>query len=280
MSRHIRNILEVALFVVVFLTVQLFVTFAVTGIQFLLSGVKLSKVSELIASGGITPDATGIIIISVLSSIITLAMFLLLKWTPVSRHYLLSRPWDVMLWVVILTLGTIIPSTWLGEQIPYEMPAELEAMLADMMHNRWGYLAIGILAPLAEEVVFRGAILRVLLKMFDKRWHWVAIAVSAILFGLVHGNVQQFVHATLIGLLLGWMYYRTDSIAPGVVFHWVNNSAAYVIANIIPNAENAELIDLFGGNQRAVWMALGFSLCLILPALFQLHLRMKNNRQC
>ena len=274
MSRHIRNILEVALFVVVFLTVQLFVTFAVTGIQFLLSGVKLSKVSELIASGGITPDATGIIIISVLSSVITLAMFLLLKWTPVSRHYLLSRPWDVMLWVVILTLGTIIPSTWLGEQIPYEMPAELEAMLADMMHNRWGYLAIGILAPLAEEVVFRGAILRVLLKMFDKRWHWVAIAVSAILFGLVHGNVQQFVHATLIGLLLGWMYYRTDSIAPGVVFHWVNNSAA------IPNAENAELIDLFGGNQRAVWMALGFSLCLILPALFQLHLRMKNNRQC
>lgn len=279
MSRHIRNILEVALFVVVFLTVQLFVTFAVTGIQFLLSGVKLSKVSELIASGGITPDATGIIIISVLSSVITLAMFLLLKWTPVSRHYLLSRPWDVMLWVVILTLGTIIPSTWLGEQIPYEMPAELEAMLADMMHNRWGYLAIGILAPLAEEVVFRGAILRVLLKMFDQRWHWVAIAVSAILFGLVHGNVQQFVHATLIGLLLGWMYYRTDSIAPGVVFHWVNNSAAYVIANIIPNAENAELIDLFGGNQRAVWMALGFSLCLILPALFQLHLRMKNNRQ-
>lgn len=279
MSRHIRNILEVALFVVVFLTVQLFVTFAVTGIQFLLSGVKLSKVSELIASGGITPDATGIIIISVLSSVITLAMFLLLKWTPVSRHYLLSRPWDVMLWVVILTLGTIIPSTWLGEQIPYEMPAELEAMLADMMHNRWGYLAIGILAPLAEEVVFRGAILRVLLKMFDKRWHWVAIAVSAILFGLVHGNVQQFVHATLIGLLLGWMYYRTDSIAPGVVFHWVNNSAAYVIANIIPNAENAELIDLFGGNQRAVWMALGFSLCLILPALFQLHLRMKENSQ-
>jgi len=273
--KHVRSLLEVLLYIVLFLGIQMFVTLIVTGIQFLMNGVKLSKVSELAASGNMTPDAMGIIIISVISSVITLALFLLLKWTPVSRSYLLRRPWDVLFWVVILTLGTIIPSTWLAEQIPYEMPAELEAMLADMMHNRWGYLAIGILAPLAEEVVFRGAILRTLLKLFDRRWYWAAIFLSAVIFGLVHGNVQQFVHAALIGLLLGWMYYRTDSIVPGVVFHWVNNSAAYVIANLIPNAENAELIDIFGGNQRSVWIALGCSLCLFLPALFQLYLRLK-----
>ena len=215
------------------------------------------------------------ILISVSSSILTLLVFVLLKWSPFSRDYIRSRPWVAMCWVVILALGTIIPSTWLGEQIPYDMPAELKAMLLDMMHDRWGYLALGILAPLAEEVVFRGAILRLLLTMFDKRWYWVPIVISALLFGAIHGNLQQFVHASLIGLILGWMYYRTDSIVPGVLFHWVNNSAAYAISNLIPGSDDAALIDIFSGDQRAVWLALGFSCCLMFPALFQLYLRLK-----
>ena len=273
--RHIRTILEVLLYVMVFLTIQLFVTYLVGGIQLYIDDVSLHDIAARAANGTMMPDATGMIIISVVSSVLTLLLFLLLHWTPATRDYLLTRPWTAMAWVVILALGTIIPSTWLSEQIPYDMPAEMEALLADMMRNRWGYLAIGILAPLAEEAVFRGAVLRVLLRLFDKKWHWIAIAISAILFGLVHGNVQQFVHATLIGLILGWMYYRTDSILPGVLFHWVNNSAAYVISNLIPNAEQARLIDIFGGEQRSVWLALLFSLCLILPALFQLFLRLK-----
>lgn len=273
--RHIRTILEVLLYVMVFLTIQLFVTYLVGGIQLYIDDVSLHDIAARAANGTMMPDATGMIIISVVSSVLTLLLFLLLHWTPATRDYLLTRPWTAMAWVVILALGTIIPSTWLSEQIPYDMPAEMEALLADMMRNRWGYLAIGILAPLAEEAVFRGAVLRVLLRLFDKKWHWIAIAISAILFGLVHGNVQQFVHATLIGLFLGWMYYRTDSILPGVLFHWVNNSAAYVISNLIPNAEQARLIDIFGGEQRSVWLALLFSLCLMLPALFQLFLRLK-----
>lgn len=273
--RHIRTILEVLLYVMVFLTIQLFVTYLVGGIQLYIDDVSLHDIAAKAANGTMMPDATGMIIISVVSSVLTLLLFLLLHWTPATRDYLLTRPWTAMAWVVILALGTIIPSTWLSEQIPYDMPAEMEALLADMMRNRWGYLAIGILAPLAEEAVFRGAVLRVLLRLFDKKWHWIAIAISAILFGLVHGNVQQFVHATLIGLILGWMYYRTDSILPGVLFHWVNNSAAYVISNLIPNAEQARLIDIFGGEQRSVWLALLFSLCLMLPALFQLFLRLK-----
>lgn len=273
--RHIRTILEVLLYVMVFLTIQLFVTYLVGGIQLYIDDVSLHDIAARAANGTMMPDATGMIIISVVSSVLTLLLFLLLHWTPATRDYLLTRPWTAMAWVVILALGTIIPSTWLSEQIPYDMPTEMEALLADMMRNRWGYLAIGILAPLAEEAVFRGAVLRVLLRLFDKKWHWIAIAISAILFGLVHGNVQQFVHATLIGLILGWLYYRTDSILPGVLFHWVNNSAAYVISNLIPNAEQARLIDIFGGEQRSVWLALLFSLCLMLPALFQLFLRLK-----
>jgi hypothetical protein len=139
------------------------------------------------------------------------------------------------------------------------------------MKDRWGYVSIGLLAPFAEELVFRGAILRELLRWSSRPW--VAIAISAIFFAAAHMNPAQLPHAFLIGLLLGWMYYRTDSIIPGVVYHWINNSVAYVMYNLYPNPEMT-LTDLFG-SERSVLMAVGFSLCLFLPALFQLNMRLE-----
>ena len=134
-----------------------------------------------------------------------------------------------------------------------------------------GYLVVGLLAPLVEELVFRGAVLKALLRW--KQNPWVGIAISALLFALIHMNPAQMPHAFLIGLLLGWMYYRTDSIVPGVVYHWVNNTVAYIMYNLYPNPD-LTLLDLFG-SERAVMMALGFSFCIFLPALFQLNLRLK-----
>jgi membrane protease YdiL (CAAX protease family) len=286
--KYVRTFFEVLLYLFTFLAIQFVVSFIVTIVSWL-DVDNLARIFHQIMEGKLLPDTTGTLISSVVSSILTLAVFLWLKWSPFSRTYLQSRPWGVLVWVVVLALGTIVPSTWLGEQIPYEMPQEIEQMLSEMLHNRWGYLAIGILAPIVEEMVFRGAILRTLLLLggrgndqssmlnaqSSKFKAFAAILISALLFGAVHGNVQQFVHATLIGLILGWMYYRTNSIVPGIVFHWINNTAAYVIANVIPNSEHARLVDVLGGEQRSVWLALGFSLCLFLPALFQLWQRMK-----
>ena len=91
------------------------------------------------------------------------------------------------------------------------------------------------------------------------------------LFSLVHMNPVQMPHAFLIGILLGWLYYRTDSIIPGVVWHWVNNTIAYVVYNLTNTDET--LLEFFGSQQR-VLMAVGFSLMIFLPALYQLNLRL------
>jgi membrane protease YdiL (CAAX protease family) len=171
---------------------------------------------------------------------------------------------------VLAALGALIPSVWLQEQMP-ELPNLAEAEFDMVLKDRWGYFVVGLLAPLAEELVFRGAVLRALLRW--KSNPWVGIVISALLFALIHMNPAQMPHAFLVGLLLGWMYYRTDSIVPGVVFHWVNNTVAYVLYNVYPNPD-ITLLDLFG-TQRTVLMALGFSLCIFLPALFQLNLRLK-----
>ena len=151
-----------------------------------------------------------------------------------------------------------------------ELPNHVEGEFDMIMKDRWGYLVVGLLAPLAEEMVFRGAILRSLLRW--KTNPWVGIIISAILFAVIHMNPAQMPHAFLIGLLLGWMYYRTDSIVPGVVYHWINNTVAYVLYNLYPKPD-LTLTDLFGNEQR-VLMALGFSLLIFLPALFQLNQRL------
>ena len=128
---------------------------------------------------------------------------------------------------------------------------------------------IALLAPIVEEAVFRGAILRKLLSSMSNKWG--AIAISSALFALVHANPAQAPHAFLMGCLMGWLYMRTGSIVPGVVFHWANNTVAYLIAVAYPGNE-IKLVDIFSGNETAVLMSVVFSLCIFLPALFQLNI--------
>ena len=153
-----------------------------------------------------------------------------------------------------------------------ELPNIMEQQFDMILKDRWGYFVIGLLAPVCEELVFRGAILRSLLQWKPEK-HWVPIAISAFLFALVHGNPAQMPHAFVVGLLLGWLYYRTGSVVPGVAYHWMNNSIAYVCYNLYPNPD-MKLIDLFG-TQRTVAAAVLFSLFILLPALYQLNLRMR-----
>lgn len=210
-----------------------------------------------------------------LSGLITIVIFLWRRWSPYSREYIATRPWTALVWVVLLSLGTIIPSQWMIEVLDVDMPKETLELTTKLLGTPWGYLAVGVLAPVAEEMVFRGAILRRLLEVMGEGRKWFAIIISALLFGALHANGPQFIHAALIGVLLGWMYSRTNSIVPGMLFHWINNTIAFVAYNMIHQAADGKLIDIFQGNQRSVYMALGFSLCIFLPSLFQLAQRLK-----
>jgi len=243
---------------------------AFVGIQ-LIAGAVIQLAYILLKGQGAVVDATGLIITTALADVATLALFLLLRWAEVSRHWVRTRPWTVLFWCVLAAFGAIIPSTFIQEQMP-ELPNWVEDEFELIMGNRFGYFVIGLMAPLVEELVFRGAILRALLRW--KSNPWVGIIISAILFSAVHMNPVQMPHAFLIGILLGWMYYRTDSIVPGVVYHWVNNTIAYVLYAFYPDPD-MEIIDLFGGDMKIELMAVFFSLCILVPSIIQLNLRMK-----
>ncbi len=206
-------------------------------------------------------------------AVICVALFLGFRWTPVSVHYWNTRPFSVIFWCIIAAVGTIAPSLWLQSVLDF-LPDFAGEELLDFIQHRWGYLVVCILAPLAEEVIFRGAVLRTMLEHWEGSKRWTAIIISALLFGLAHMNPAQIPHAFLMGVLLGWIYERSRSLIPCVVLHCANNTIAYLMTAAYP-APDITLRDILGGSQRAEWMAVGFSIMILIPALYQLSLRLK-----
>ena len=266
-----RGLTDIVLYIIIFIVVQIIMMYAGAGIW---AGIKGEGYQATLQAIGTGSNAILLALTSVFSNVITIIIFLKTKWTPLTRDYLLSKPWGTLLWVALFTLGTIIPLSFLYEQLGIEMDENTQQIFTSLMKEPWGYVAVGILAPLAEEVVFRGAILRTLLGIMSKKNHWVAIFISAAVFGLAHFNEAQFINALLMGLLLGWMYYRTGSLVPGILLHWVNNTMAYVLTNIMPQSDG-KLIDLFHGDEKTVYYAVGFSLCIMIPSFIQMIIRLK-----
>ena len=255
------------LYMLAFLAVQFVAQFLVVAIYSLVNG----QVSDDL------PPMWDIATM-VLFSVVSIVLFLKMGWAEASRSYLQSRPWDVLLWSVVASLGAIVPSLLLQGLIPEwtgwakEIVDQTNQQLEGLMSIPGGYMVIALLPPVVEELVFRGAVLRSLLEWKPEK-KWAMIALSALFFSLVHLNPAQMPHAFLIGLLLGWMYTRTGSIVPGVAYHWANNTAAYVMFHLYHNPESLQ--DIVGPGMRPAMLALLFSLCNFIPSIFQLNLRMK-----
>ena len=271
-----KTVISIVVYVMVFLALQLLVGFIVQAVW-------------RMVAGGTDVTTAQLVVTMAVFNVLVIAIFWLAGWTVVSARWLLTRQWMVLLWAVIAALGMLIPMTWLQEHMP-ELPNLIEDEQMQLMGNYWGYLVIGLMAPLAEEFVFRGAILRTLLGWssthplhpisppLGRGRGWVspaaAIVISALLFAIVHLNPAQMPYAFIAGLLLGWMYWRTGSILPGMAYHWANNSAAYIVYHAYPDPD-FKLIDIFQGSEAHVLMAVAFSMLILLPALFQLHIWMR-----
>lgn len=261
------------LYLFYFVLVQFFLSWAVYAVWMLASGESLGYVWQTFNGGNADAmTAPMLILASAVTSVAVGALFIWRKYAVVSPTYLRTRPWGVFFWCAVASVGALVPSVALQELMP-ELPDTMGDTFKMIMGHNYGYFTLCLLAPLAEEIVFRGAILRSLLRYVGS--HWAAIAISAVIFAVAHVNPAQMPHAFLVGLLLGWMYYRTGSILPGVALHWVNNTAAYVVYVLMPYTADMSLLQLFGGNGNNVVLAVVFSLLIFVPAVYQLNLRMR-----
>ena len=144
----------------------------------------------------------------------------------------------LFLWCGVGAIGCLIFNVMAEFYLPIPEDLDIFDSLMQMMTNPIGLISICLIGPWAEEVLFRGAIER---RLLEKNWNpWFAIVISAIFFAVAHFNYSQGFTAIIIGIFMGWIYYRTRSIWPTVFIHALNNTTATVIALMSPEPMNAE----------------------------------------
>jgi membrane protease YdiL (CAAX protease family) len=116
-----------------------------------------------------------------------------------------------------------IPGVWMDKYLP--APAwfwELFNKIFEGDFGWWGaFTKVAIIAPIIEESIFRGLILQGFRRNYNS---FVAVFMSALLFALFHLNPWQFPATFVLGLLLGWLVVRTDSIILAILGHSINNA--------------------------------------------------------
>ena len=188
----------------------------------------IGSVSEMMGSGAgasMEPEFVNALAWGMLLA--TLAMLLFLQVTgfyKLKRNLFTSVSRRPLVLSVLLVFASMFALNILVQS--FELENLLEEQMNALSHNVVGALTISIFAPLLEEVLFRGAIQGYMMRYFKP---WVAIICSALVFGIVHMNPVQVVYATCLGVIFGWIYYRTGSLLPVILGHVLNNSIATIL---------------------------------------------------
>ena len=157
----------------------------------------------------------------------------------------INEVWNILTpsylgWTALLGISMIFLLDFLLSLVDF-LPNWLDETF-DVLESDWlGIFAVSVLGPILEEMLFRGAITRELLKQY-KPTH--AILFSGMIFGLFHINPAQILPAMLIGFVLAWLYWRTKSIVPGIVIHIINNSLSCYLSVAYPDKES--IFDILG----------------------------------
>lgn len=97
------------------------------------------------------------------------------------------------------------------------------------------FISLTIIAPLFEEIIFRGIILEGLLKRYNVL---ISLLFSSLIFGIAHLNILQGINAFFISLIIGFIYVKTKSILLCILAHSINNGIIFFYTVIKLNIEH------------------------------------------
>jgi len=117
---------------------------------------------------------------------------------------------------------------------------------------------LALVAPVIEEIVFRGIVQKKLMKMMRVPG---AVILQAVIFGIVHMDIYQGMYTIIIGLVIGIVYLWYDSIYVPIVIHVAFNATSVILYRIAGGAEiNAGVFMIITG--AALFISMGFILTL------------------
>ena len=118
---------------------------------------------------------------------------------------------------IVLVIGKIAPK-WLETQNAHSASILNGSMVVAVIYTV-------IVAPICEELIFRGLMLSCLKESLPK---WTGILAVAIIFGLIHSFPIGFIYAFSLGVLFGWLYFYTGSLVPCIIAHALFNASNYL----------------------------------------------------
>jgi membrane protease YdiL (CAAX protease family) len=183
--------------------------------------------------------------------------------------------------LVVLTIVATIASMVITEPLTqlFPMTEAIKEVYRKMLTNTfWTTMAVAVAAPLIEEFLLRGIMLRGMLKHTSPT---NAIHYSAFFFALIHMNLSQAVGAFIIGLFIGWIYYRTGSLWMAILVHFLNNGLSILFTLAFPHDIKLTLMRLVIENHSATaYIALYIIALLTFVAIVRyLHKRLKNEQE-
>jgi membrane protease YdiL (CAAX protease family) len=140
--------------------------------------------------------------------------------------------------------------------IPWSSPAGTVAVI----------LAVVIIAPLTEEFICRG----VLLRAFRRYGDVFAVVASSLVWALLHGNFVQGIPVFCMGIIFGMLALKSDSIIPTFIIHSVNNILSLIDSSA---AQNSIVSKLFSGSFNIVLLFTA----IVLYCVFFNQFRIKRN---
>ena len=176
---------------------------------------------------------------------------------------------------LILYMGISLTLMWIGNIIGLIITMLLSGAMQTVINNPvqqlinstniWlNLIIISIMAPICEEILFRKFLIDKTIKYGAK----ISIILSAVLFALFHGNLNQFFYAFLIGGFFAYVYIKTGKITYSIILHAVVNIMGSVFSIIFANAVNNIQINftpLDGG------IILGYILILVISLIMGIY---------
>lgn len=162
-------------------------------------------------------------------------------------------------WVLLGMGGAMLANllvSWLitftKEVLGYELTQNDYGTASDPLSLFVMFFAIAVAPAIFEEFAFRCCALGAL-KKFGKGF---AVFSVSIIFGLIHGNVIQFVFAFFVGLILAYITVQTDNVLIAMVIHGINNGRS-VINDMVVAMANEDVANKVSSVLFIVFLVLG-----------------------
>jgi len=174
--------------------------------------------------------------------------YLVFKKIPVQNHQVEKEKWGFgkillyfMIAVGMMYIGNIVSQIVISiisslTGIVMENPVESLVMNSSMLFK---LMIIVVIGPIVEELLFR----KILIDRIRIYGQGTAVFISALTFGLFHGNFYQVIYAFMLGLIFAYIYVKSNQIKYCIGFHIVINFMGSVLSLLIMNGIDLEMIE-------------------------------------